>query len=49
MGLKDGVAHLITKGSGAITTLAGAMGYVVVEEKVEMVEEGSEVEVVLFH
>ncbi len=46
--LRDGVAHPITKGSGAITTLAGAAGYVIVAEKVEIVEEGSEVEVVLF-
>ncbi len=46
--LKDGVAHPIGKGSGAITTLAGASGFVEIPEKVEILEEGSEVEVLLF-
>jgi molybdopterin molybdotransferase len=47
--MRDGRARPITKGSGAITTLAEAMGYVLVEENVEILEEGSEVDVVLFH
>ncbi len=48
VGLKDGVARPISKGSGAITTLAGAVGYLVVKDNVEIVEEGSEVKVVMF-
>lgn len=44
----NGLASPILKGSGAITTLAGADGFVEIPERVEILEEGSEVDVVLF-
>ncbi|MEE8167753.1 MAG: gephyrin-like molybdotransferase Glp [Candidatus Hydrothermarchaeales archaeon] len=40
--------HPILKGSGAITSLAGAHGYVEIPRNVEILEEGSKVEVILF-
>jgi molybdenum cofactor synthesis domain-containing protein len=46
--LADGVAHPAFKGSGDITSMADADGYFEIEEGTELVETGTEVEVVLF-
>jgi len=46
--LKDGLAFPITKGSGAITTLSNAKGYVVVGETTEILDEGEEVDIIIF-
>lgn len=42
------LAEPIRKGSGAITSLAGADGYISIPEEEEIVDEGAEVEVTLF-
>ncbi|MDP3485632.1 MAG: molybdopterin-binding protein [Methanobacteriaceae archaeon] len=44
----DGKVHPILKDSGAITALAEAQGYIKIPKNVEILTEGSEVEVVLF-
>ncbi|MBM4248185.1 MAG: molybdenum cofactor biosynthesis protein [Euryarchaeota archaeon] len=46
--LAGGEAEPVFKGSGAITSLAAADGYIVVPDNVELLERGEEVEVVLF-
>jgi molybdenum cofactor synthesis domain-containing protein len=46
--LADGVAYPAFKGSGDITSIANADGYFEIEEGVEMVEEGTAIEVTLF-
>ena len=46
--LTDGIAEPVFKGSGAITSLAAADGYIMIPDNVELVEKGEEVEVVLF-
>ncbi len=45
----EGQAHAILKDSGAITALAEADGYIKVPKNVEIVQEGSTVEVTLFN
>lgn len=47
--VEEGIVHPIFKDSGAIFSLASAAGYVKVSKQTEMVEEGEEVEVVLFN
>ena len=44
----DGVAHPAFKGSGDITSMANADGYFEIEERTEVVEAGTSVEVVMF-
>lgn len=44
----NGKAHPILKDSGAITALAEAHGYIKIPKNVEIISEGSEVEVTLF-
>jgi molybdopterin molybdotransferase len=44
----NGKAHPILKDSGAITALAEAHGYIKIPKNVEILTEGSEVEVTLF-
>ena len=47
VGLVRGMAYPVDKGSGAITTLAGADGFIEIEPQVEMHAAGDEVEVTL--
>ncbi len=46
--LKDGLAHLAYKQSGAITSMAHADGYFEISENVENIEKGTEVDITLF-
>jgi molybdopterin biosynthesis enzyme len=46
--LADGMAHPAFKGSGDITSMSQADGFVEIPASVERVEEGTSVEVVLF-
>lgn len=46
--IKDGLAEPVLKGSGAITTLSAADGFVEIPDSVEVLEKGQEVEVKLF-
>jgi molybdopterin molybdotransferase len=43
--IKDGQAHPILKDSGAITSLAEADGYFIIPKNVEMIEQGTLVDV----
>lgn len=47
VGLVRGMAYPVDKGSGAITTLARADGFIEIEPQVEMLDAGQEVEVTL--
>jgi len=47
--IEDGIVYPIFKDSGAIFSLASASGYTKVSKQVELLEEGEEVEVHLFH
>lgn len=46
--LKEGIAHPVFKESGDITSMAGADGYLILPANLDVLEEGEEVEVVLF-
>ena len=47
--VEDGVAHSVYKQSSAITSLAHAMGYVVIDETVDLLDKDDEVDVRLFN
>jgi putative molybdopterin biosynthesis protein len=48
VGLIRGIAYPIEKGSGAITTLSEADGFIVIPSTVEIIEAGEDVEVTLY-
>ncbi|MCZ7397171.1 MAG: molybdopterin biosynthesis protein [Candidatus Methanoperedens sp.] len=48
VGLVRGLAYPMDKGSGAITTLANADGFIEINSDVELLESGEEVEVTMF-
>ncbi|HYA21767.1 MAG TPA: gephyrin-like molybdotransferase Glp [Thermoproteota archaeon] len=47
--IRDGEAEPVFKESSAITSMAGADGYIVIPENVDTLEKGDEVEVLLFY
>ncbi len=48
VGIVRGLAYPVDKGSGAITTLSEADGFIEIPSEIEMIEAGGEVEVTLF-
>ena len=46
--LREGLAYSVFKQSGAITSMAGADGYLILPANLDVLEEGEDVEVILF-
>ncbi|MHA1736603.1 MAG: gephyrin-like molybdotransferase Glp, partial [Candidatus Thorarchaeota archaeon] len=46
--VEDGMAHPVYKTSGAITSMSQADGYIMLPVNLDVIEEGEEVDVVLF-